>query len=158
MFMTSFHQFFPDLARTEMRSVHISGSANLPDGEYGFFESYCDDPTCDCRRVLLNVYRSDSQSKQWAVISYGWEPVGFYRRWVGNSALAQEAKGPTLEPFEPQTDYAPALLELFKTMIRDEAYVQRIKRHYALVKGRAKPSTSSALVRKVERGRRNRQS
>lgn len=65
MYMVSFHQFFPEVARTETRSVTVKDLPSLPDGDYGFFESYCDDPSCDCRRVLINVYRSDDFSKIW---------------------------------------------------------------------------------------------
>jgi hypothetical protein len=152
--MASFHHFFPDIARAETRSASIQGSMQLPDGDYGFFESYCDDPTCDCRRVLINVYRSDDFSRIWATINYGWDSVSFYRRWIGSSELAHEAKGPALDPLHAQTEYAPALLDLFSTIIQDEAYVQRLKRHYALVKGHTKPPTSINPA-KVKRGRQN---
>jgi hypothetical protein len=153
MYMTSFHHHFPEIARMETRSVSARGVLDLPDGEYGFFESYCDDPTCDCRRVLINVYRSDNFSKIWATINYGWESVAFYRRWLGSSGLAQEAKGPTLDPLYQQSEHALALLNLFKTIVQDDAYVQRLKRHYALMKGRVKPVKPTTTT-KVKRGRR----
>jgi hypothetical protein len=132
MYMTSFHHYFPEVARTETRSATISGSDALPNGEYGFFESYCDDPSCDCRRVLINVYRSDDRSKIWAVINYGWENVAFYRQWVRSSEVAQEVKGPALDPLHHQSEYAPALLKLFKAIIQDDRYVQTLKQHYGL--------------------------
>lgn len=119
------------------------------------FESYCDDPSCDCRRVLINVYRSDDFSKIWATISYGWEPIGFYRRWLGDHALADELKGPALDQFQPQTVYAPALRGLFATLLHDGAYVERLRRHYALVKGQAQP-TRLPRTEKVSRGKRKR--
>jgi hypothetical protein len=156
MYMVPFHQFFPEVARTETRSVTVEGSPSLPAGDYGFFESYCDDPSCDCRRAVINVYRSDDFSKIWATISYGWEPIGFYRRWLGSHhALADEFKGPALDRFQPQTAYAPALCDLFATLLSDGAYVERLRRHYALVKGQTQP-TKPTRTEKVSRGKRKR--
>jgi hypothetical protein len=156
MYIVSFHEFFPDIARTETRSVTVKGYPGLPDGDYGFFESYCDDPSCDCRRVLINVYQSDDFSKIWATINYGWEPIGFYRRWLGDyHALADELKGPALDRFQPQTAYGPALCDLFATLLHDGAYVERLRRHYALVKGQPQP-TRPTRTEKVSRGKRKR--
>jgi hypothetical protein len=152
MFMTSFHSSFPDIALAETQRVTITHAPGLPDGEYAFFESYCDDPACDCRRVLLNVYRSDNLSTCLAVISYGWESVGFYRRWLHGSVQAQDAKGPMLEPLQPQSSHARALLALFRTLVEDDTYIQRLKRHYALMKGHIKPPVHTPTA-KVKRGR-----
>lgn len=153
MYMKSFHASFPELAATETRTATIKGSAHLPDGEYGFFEAYCDDPACDCRRVIITVYRSDDIETIQATISYGWESLKFYERWMGNSKFARQMQGPVLEPFGEQTALAPALLELFTDMIRDEAYVQRLQRHYGLVKGTQRPARPKTATR-VKRGKR----
>jgi hypothetical protein len=155
MYMVAFHQFFPAVALSETRSVTVEGSPNLPDGDYKFFESYCDDLSCDCRRALINVYRADDLSKILATISYGWEPIGFYRRWLGDHALAGELKGPALDRFQPQTTYGPALRDLFATLLHDGAYVEQLRRHYALFKGRAQP-TRPTRTAKVSRGKRKR--
>jgi hypothetical protein len=48
--------------------------------------------------------------------------------------LAAEATGATLDPLNPQTKYSPALLRLFEAVLQDPAYVERLKRHYALFK------------------------
>jgi hypothetical protein len=152
--MISLHQYYPEVASTETRSAIIRKSLRLPDGNYGFFESYCDDARCDCRRVLINVYRSDSSSKIWAVINYGWESVAFYRKWVRSNELAQKAKGPILDPLYPQSEYAPALLDLFTTFIQDDEYLQKLKHHYALMKRRPTPVKQLNSI-KTKRGRQN---
>jgi hypothetical protein len=71
-----------------------------------------------------------------AVISWGWEPLAFYRRWGNFPKTAKDAKGmkgPALAPMNRQSDLAPALLELAKNvLLSSPEYVERIKRHYAL--------------------------
>ena len=59
--MIPFMERFPDLAARETRSVTVSGRTDIPDGKYGFLESFCDEPRCDCRRVMIVVLRSDTE-------------------------------------------------------------------------------------------------
>jgi len=132
--MTPFYTHFPELAFNEMRSLAVKGKADLPDGEYGFLELYCDEPGCDCRRVIIDVISPATQDKIWATINYGWEDVAFYEEWMGSPEDAVDCKGPSLDPFNPQTEYSPALLGLFALMLNDETYVERLKRHYELFK------------------------
>ena len=41
----------------EIRAMIVYENASrLPAGRYIFMECYCDDPECDCRRVLLRVF------------------------------------------------------------------------------------------------------
>ncbi len=40
----------------------------LPPGEYGFFEWYCTEDDCDCRRVLLQVISARHPGKVLATI------------------------------------------------------------------------------------------
>jgi hypothetical protein len=96
-------------ARNQVRDPHKP--ADLPDGEYGFLEFYCNEPGCDCRRVMIDVLRPETGwSKIWATISYGWESLDFYRKWGGIASDPIETKGPYLDPLNPQTKYSPALL------------------------------------------------
>ena len=37
-----------------------------------------------------------------------------------------------LDPLNPQTKYAPALLELFQVLLESPDYVERLKRHYRM--------------------------
>jgi len=145
--MTPFYTRFRDLAFREMRSATTQGWENLPDGEYGFLELYCDEKGCDCRRVIIDVIAENAPGKILAVINYGWEDQAFYDRWMRDPQLAKECKGPVLDVLNPQSQYAPALLRLFETvLLQDEAYVRRLARHYELFKGKG-------IVREAVKGK-----
>lgn len=132
--MIPFQIRYPDLAVNETRTITVSGRDDLPDGEYGFIEFYCDEADCDCRRVIINVMTPTTAPKVWATINFGWESLDFYERWLTNKEIAGECKGPSLDPINPQTRYAPVLLRLFEYLLKDEKYVERLKRHYELFK------------------------
>jgi len=131
--MIPFLERFPELGARETRSVTITQQQDLPDGEYGFLELYCDEPGCDCRRVIIDVLRPETGwSKIWATIGYGWESLRVYRKWGGLSRDAIEIKGPYLDPLNPQTEYSSALLNLFRFLIQSPDYVERLRRHYQM--------------------------
>ena len=131
--MIPFLERFPELGARETRSVTASHRLDLPDGEYGFLELYCDEPGCDCRRVMIDVLRPETGwSKIWATISYGWESLDFYRKWAGDGSDPSEIKGPYLDPLNPQTNYSAALLNLFRFLIQSPDYVDRLQRHYQM--------------------------
>jgi hypothetical protein len=147
MSMAPFHTRFRDLAARETRSVTVRGTPGLPDGEYGFIEFYCNDPGCDCRRVVINVVCSTTGPKIWASINFGWESLDFYERWMGDKESAREAQGAMLDPFNQQSPYSQALLELLNQVcLADPAYVERLKRHYDLFK--AKLHRQTPLLRR----------
>ena len=77
--MTPFMKRFPELGARETRSVTVPDKEDVPSGEYGFIELYCNEPNCDCRRVVVVVLRPETGWQFWAVINYGWESVKFYR-------------------------------------------------------------------------------
>lgn len=130
-----FHEKFPDLANDETRVLTVfEGDDLLPPDEYGFFESYCDEPDCDCRRVFFNVF-AGRRKKILAVITYGWENKRFYAKWLGyhDPEAIRELQGPALNSLSPQSKFAPALLHMFKTvLLQDPQYINRLKRHYAM--------------------------
>ncbi|MBA3713959.1 MAG: hypothetical protein H0W76_16135 [Pyrinomonadaceae bacterium] len=138
MMMIPFSAKFADLAWQETRTITVRGRDELPDGEYGFVESYCDEVSCDCRRVMLTVLGRTSGSRVWATISYGWESGEFYERWVGRAEEGADTKGPYLDPFNPQSRYANVLLGMFEYVLTDRAYVERLARHYRMFKVAAK--------------------
>lgn len=130
-----FFQRFPDAARRETRSITVLNDDSLPRGTYAFVELFCSDEHCDCRRVFIQVVHGDEPtlSRPLAFISFGWENDAFYRNWGSvpkSQADVDEMKGPGLAPLAPQSEYAPALLEHFKLLVKDEDYVERIARHY----------------------------
>ena len=131
--MTPFVERFPEVGPRETRSVTVPQGKDLPPGEYGFLELYCDEPGCDCRRVMIDVLRPETGwSKIWATIGYGWESVDYYERWSRAGSDPVEMKGPYLDTLNPQTEYSPALLDLFRFLIRSPDYVERFKRHYRM--------------------------
>jgi hypothetical protein len=130
MAMIPFVQVCPARAVAETRTITVHRGADLPVGQYGFIEHYCDELDCDCRRVLIVVWTPATADRVWATINYGWERVEFYRKWDPDSE--EDLKGPFLDPLGAQSPYAEMLLDSFREMIKDEAYVARLKRHYGV--------------------------
>ena len=129
------HEVLPDLAKRETRSLIVTprtGHGTLPEGRYAFLELYCDEPGCDCRRVLLYVESSFRPGPE-AVIAGGWEPRDFYARWMGDAdkRMLDALQGPARNLGSPETDLALPILGLVKdVLLADAAYVARIKDHY----------------------------
>ena len=121
MHLISYDLVDPLKAATETRSASVRGRPDLPNGDYGFLEAYCSEPTCHCRRVMINV-AGRSQGRILASVSYGFDRQG-------------EFPGPMLDPLNPQSEYAPALLRLVTEILADPAYVARLEAHYYQVKG-----------------------
>jgi hypothetical protein len=135
--MAPFFSRFPELAARETRTVKLlEPFAGLPAGEYGFLELYCNEPTCDCRRVLFQVCRADRPNKVLATINYGWESEDFYAQWLhGDRESARELATADLDPLNTQTKLSPALLELFRQiLLQDRAYIDRLRGHYRMFK------------------------
>ena len=132
--MVPFFEVFKDLAFRETRVLYVFQDDMLPRGEYAFLELYCNEPNCDCRRVLINVCEAKNPGKTLATIGYGWESADYYERAFPSSGDGEEAKGPILDPLNPQTELAPALIEAFATSVATPAYNQRLARHYRMFK------------------------
>ena len=131
-----FHEFFPEVAMRETRSVTVppDSDTGVPPGEYGFLELFCNEKGCDCRRVFLYVVSAPKNDVH-AVIAYGWESPAFYSKWMGDNdpTIIDSLRGPCLNLGSPESAAAPALLDLFRNvLLRDTAYLGRIKRHYRM--------------------------
>jgi len=129
-----FHSRFPEIAELETRTVTVFDNANfnLPAAEYSFLEMFCDDPGCDCRRVIFTV-TSSAEKDTVAVIAWGWELRAFYIKWMryDDPNIINELMGPSLNFGSRQASFAPALVKLFQdVLLPDVAYTQRVKRHY----------------------------
>jgi hypothetical protein len=118
---------------------------------------FCDEPKCDCRRVFLYVVSSRGVDPE-AVITYGWEARDFYANWLhDDDPLAlDELQGPALNLGSPQSELAPAILDLARNLLlTDAAYVQRVKDHYTIfresVDGKRKSSSGSKKRKKKRR-------
>lgn len=135
-----FHEFFPAIAEKETRIITILSHAkvDLPASHYTFFEMFCNERGCDCRRVFFCVASSFRKEVE-AVIAYGWESREYYAKWMGDNDphVINGLKGPALNLASPQSSLAPALLNLFqKILLPDEAYIDRVKRHYTMFRER----------------------
>ena len=132
----------------------MSDGNPLPDGEFGLFEMYCNEQNCDCRRVMFMVTTPNKEVV--AYIAYGWEGKDFYARWLkrgrsnkrdvcyanlndNEKADVNEIQGPVLNSMTPQSKRAGEILDIVaNTVLKDEAYIERLKRHYALFKREVK--------------------
>ena len=83
---------------------------------------------------MIDVLRQDTLGKIWATLNYGWESVGFHRRWghCWSDREARAMKGPELDPLNPQTQYSRVLLEQFRVLLQSPDYVQRLQHHYQM--------------------------
>jgi hypothetical protein len=148
-----FFQEFPEIAVKETRVLTVINSPDLPPDEYGLLELYCDDPGCDCRRVIFNIHRPDRQQPD-AVIAFGWESDEFYRNWLNGTPVdIHELQGPVLNLASHQSPLAPTLLEQVTLILQDPQYVERLKRHYAQFRAALPEATGKRRDRKRVRKR-----
>ena len=77
-----------------------------------------------------------------AIINYGWESLEFYARKLGSGEYAQEVVSASLDPLNPQSRHAPILLAVFRDVVRDPDYKERLARHYRMFKAKGAPSPS----------------
>ena len=131
--MTPFIQRFPDLGTRETRTLTTAGLQGLPADEYALLELYCDELGCDCRRVVIEVIARGTGDTL-AIINYGWERPEFYAQKLRSDEYAQEVVSASLDPLNPQSRHAPVLLSLFREVVRDHDYKERLARHYRLFK------------------------
>ena len=117
----------------QVRSVRIKQSPQLPDGEYGFIDMYCTDPSCDCRKTMIQVMHN---GKHVATINYGWESTAFYEKWMGKSDNGDSfppMPGATIDFNSPNLVSEAGILGLFNALLND-IWIAKIKRHYQEVK------------------------
>ncbi len=143
--MIPFTMRFPELGPQETRTAFFpDDGGKIPRGKYAFVELYCEEEDCDCRRVMLTVIEESTPRKIWATISFGWDLPRPFAAWAKVHELEAAASGAFLDPLCPQSEYAAEFLDLFEWMItQDPAYVERLKRHYAMFKGAQSPPTRS---------------
>jgi hypothetical protein len=140
-----FFEFYPEIAEKETRVITILENSpwKLPPADYPFLEMFCNEPGCDCRRAMFTVQSSlDGQAK--AVIAYGWEKKRFYVKWLRDTdpRVIKDLMGPSLNWASPQSKLSDELLKLFKSvLLKDKAYMERVKRHYALVRKKVDASS-----------------
>jgi len=137
MRMRKFGELFPEVAARQMVLLWVDPPRKrLPVKSYGLLEYYCDEPGCDCRRVMLDVV-SDYRGRVFASICFGWESLEFYRKWAGTRDLgdASPLKKGVLDPAALNCDWADVLLDhVRREVLANPKMVARFKRHYEMVK------------------------
>jgi len=129
------------MAEAETRTITVfddRSKTGLPPGEYAFCEMFCDEPGCDCRRVFFYVLASFRKGPE-AVIAWGWESAEYYANWFPHADPEAIAglMGPCLNIGSPQSELAGPILGLVRSvLLKDEAYIERIKRHYQLFRAK----------------------
>jgi hypothetical protein len=143
--MTPYLQIFPDSDEPITTLTFGRKVGRIPKGKYSFFECYCTDPQCDCRRVKLVVI--NDKSKQKAAIGLNFDLDG-------------PLVGPYLDPSHRQSAYADELLDLFVQLVNDDpAWLDRMYRQYRAVRkqvdgkayrGRPFPKHGSFVYRSID--------
>jgi hypothetical protein len=152
---TLFHDYFPEIAERETRTISVFANSpwDVPPAHYSLVEMYCDERDCDCRRVFFYVVSSLTEQAV-AVIAYGWESPEFYAKWMGNDdpEIIEELKGPVLNLASPQSEIAPLILDMVQQVVlQDQAYIQRVKNHYRLFRQRIDKKIDRKAKRKKKK-------
>ncbi len=130
--------FTARFANSDMLVLHAVPGQPLPTGQYGFSEFYCDEDGCDCRRVLYTVVSPQFPGRILATINFGWESEDFYTQWMhGDEEAGREITAGSLDPLNPQSEYAAELLRGFREIVRAKPELKKhLKRHYQRFKGK----------------------
>lgn len=161
---TLFHDLFPELAEAETLTAQIPPDSgfDLPEGKYSFYELFCDEPGCDCRRVFFMVL-SPTHKQRLALLNYGWEPPEFYAKKykTTDAFMIADIKGPSLAIGQQQSSLAPAILILAEYILsQNPGYIERIQRHYlmfrGMIDGRKQSKPARQTIEKHGRSRRRR--
>jgi hypothetical protein len=150
--MTPFYTQYPDLSQRETRVAIVPFTqGHTPVGRYAFIEHYCEETDCDCRRVLIEVVEESTPERHLATINFGWESAAFYAKKLGDDfEAAAEIRAGSLDPLNPQSKLAEPLLALFQQIVRsDQAYVERLARHYDMFKQAINASSITAKSSKT---------
>lgn len=140
---SAFDTFFPEIARKETRCIQIFDDPELVGDLFILMELFCDEPKCDCRRVMLNVI-SEKRRKPVAVINFGWEKEIFYKNWFGkyDKEIIHELKGPSINMLSQYTDITKKIFEQVKMTLEDGFYIKRLIEHYVMFREHIENLTS----------------
>jgi hypothetical protein len=117
----------------QIRTVGLRKSPHLPDGDYTFVDTYCIDPSCDCRRTLIQILLNGVHV---STIGYGWESQKFYKNWMGvesNEDYMPDLHGATVDMSSPNKVSPNSILSFFNTLL-DDKWIAVFKKNYNAVK------------------------
>ena len=93
-----------------------------PNSQFMIIESYCENPSCDCKALIADIVEVNHKRE-----TVGGLLVTIYYNWSSK-------KKPILHEESPKTDIALRLLKIYKNLVHEGKYLERIKQHYAYVK------------------------
>ncbi len=128
----------------KMLGFSLKDEEGYPDGDYVLMELFCDNPDCDCRNVYIYIMTASPEIKTIARINYGWESREFYEKIFPSEDEAARANGIYLLDGK-QSELSDAFLKLFRKLVREANFGEKIRKHYKLFK--------AALRKEKERGR-----
>ncbi len=134
MILKAFDNLFPEQAHLDR--CHVMLAVETPDDNTTLevLDLYCPDSTCDCHKVTLLIV--DNYKNIWATISYGWKSKSFYLKWGLDLETVELLTEGFLDPIGVQSEYAEELMDAFEFMIKDSAFMDRLKKRYAQFKAR----------------------
>ncbi len=117
--MLPFDLVFESVARKESRAVTLRDARGGFVGSFLYRELYCAESGCNCGLVLIHALWAERREVA-ASFSYCFEPAR------GEPQLE-------LDPFNPQSELSPVLLEMFEqALAQDPGYRPALLRHYAM--------------------------
>ncbi len=129
----SYFYLFPEDIKEQRKIMLLQDTFGLSKGAYILIENYCTDYACDCRKVMINVAKKDT-NEIIGTIGFGWESLEYYVDWARDDALAKEMIGAYIEMGGIQTGLQNQCLELVNNSLRDKNYIERIKGRYVKFK------------------------
>lgn len=117
-----------------VRTVQIKDYPDLPDGSYSFMDTYCTDPSCDCRKTMILVLH---EGEVVSIVNYGWEDPAFYEQWMGadQDEDMPPMHGASIDIASPDRVSPQGMLELVNSLL-DEKWVSKFREHYTAFKSK----------------------
>jgi len=133
MFLTNFGLKYPKLAEKETRVVTIlSDKEKIDKWEYVIQELYCTNKTCDCRKVSFNVIWPKEEIYYF---DYWFEEPNYYMDWwIWDLDWAKEMSWLSVNEMAWNYIKSELFLNTIKWVLNDEKYIDRLKKHYFLMK------------------------
>ena len=130
MSIIALRHLLPDVADRDASFMNFEDDPRIPRGMvFRLEEFYCVDPTCNCRRVLVQVLDSRTR-KPHVTISHSFRPIehdAWNRRYTDEQTF--------IDPLNPRSELAEPLLKAVKHLLTDQReYASMIQRHYREVK------------------------
>ncbi len=152
--MKAFFSRFWETAQKETRGVILlKPHGSLPAGKYSYLEFYCDDLQCNCQRVTLRVHADTDEELRHplAQIGFGWGSLAFYKQWLRDDALAEEAVGVSLSG-PPDDDNARFFMDIIANdLTNNPDLAERYKRHYTQFREAARKENKTKLPKSKKR-------